>query len=279
MALSVKKRASSFIERTVASLGDSLEHSDIAETHSEAVGLLQCLDPRVKLVGLFALVLAVVSVGRVSAMLGILALAVGLAMFSRITLRVLTTRVWLGVLVFTGAIALPGVFMTPGEPMGRVPLLHWTATWQGAHSALRLLVRAETAATLAILLIFTTPCTHVLKAMRVFRVPVVLVVILGMTHRYILLLLRTAGEFFEARRCRLVGEIDARTRRQLGAASMGVLLERSLLLSEEVFDAMQARGFRGEVYTLDEFEVKPKDWVALVAFVGMALLALWAGNQ
>ena len=275
----MKKCPASFIERTVASLGDSLEHSDIAETHAETSGLLQCLDPRVKLVGLLALVLAVVCVERVGPMLGILAVAVGLAVFSRIPLRVLTTRVWLGVLVFTGAIALPSVFMTPGEMMCQFPLLHWTATWQGAHSALRLLVRAETAATLAMLLVLTTPCTHVLKAMRVLRVPVVLVVILGMTHRYILLLLRTAGEFFEARRCRLVGKIDARTRRQLVAASTGVLLGRSLQLSEEVFDAMQARGFRGDVYTLDDFQMKLLDWAAMVAFVGMAMLALWAGNQ
>ena len=275
----MKKRSTSFIERTVGSLRDVLEHTAIAETHAETGGLLQCLDPRVKLVGLLSLVLAVVSVGRIGAMLGILAVAVGLVLFSRIPLRLMTTRVWLGVVVFTGAIALPAVFMTPGEPMGRVPLLHWTATWQGAHSALRLLVRAETAATLAMLLVLTTPCTHVLKAMRVLRVPVVLVIILGMTHRYILLLLRTASEFFEARRCRLVGEIDARTRRQLVAASTGVLFGRSLQLSEEVFDAMQARGFRGGVYTLDDFQMKPLDWGALVAFVGMAFLAFLAGNQ
>ena len=275
----MKKRSTSFIERTVGSLRDVLEHTAIAETHAETGGLLQCLDPRVKLVGLLSLVLAVVSVGRIGAMLGILAVAVGLVLFSRIPLRLMTTRVWLGVVVFTGAIALPAVFMTPGEPMGRVPLLHWTATWQGAHSALRLLVRAETAATLAMLLVLTTPCPHVLKAMRVLRVPVVLVIILGMTHRYILLLLRTASEFFEARRCRLVGEIDARTRRQLVAASTGVLFGRSLQLSEEVFDAMQARGCRGGVYTLDDFQMKPLDWGALVAFVGMAFLAFLAGNQ
>jgi cobalt ECF transporter T component CbiQ len=274
----VKNRRHHFIERTVIQLADALEHAAVSETHSETGGLLQNLDPRVKLIGLFGLILAAASVGRVIVTLGILSVAVGLALLSRISLRVLATRVWLGVLVFTGAIALPAVFMTPGEPLCRVPLLHWTASWQGAHTALRLVARAETAVTLAILLALTTPWTQVLKALRVFRVPVVIVVILGMTHRYIFLLLHTAGDFFEARRCRLVGELDARAGRKLIAASAGVLFGRSLQLSEDVYAAMQARGFRGEVYTLDDFEMKPRDWGALAAFAGLVMAAFHAGN-
>ncbi|MEI8341531.1 MAG: cobalt ECF transporter T component CbiQ [Verrucomicrobiota bacterium] len=274
----MKKRSAGTIERTVKSLSDALEYAAIAETHAETGGLLQSLDPRVKLAGLLGLILAAVSVGRVGVTLVILGVAVGLALFSRIPLRVLATRVWLGVFVFTGAIALPAVFLTPGEPVCRIPWLHWTVTWQGAHAAWRLLARAETAATLAILLVLSTPWTHLLKAMRVVRLPVVLVVILGMTHRYIFLLLHTAGDFFEARRCRLVGELDSHAQRRLIVASAGVLFGRSLQLSEEVFEAMQARGFRGEVYTLDDFSMKRLDWCMLAAFIGVAMLALWAGN-
>jgi cobalt/nickel transport system permease protein len=269
----LKKSPASFIERTVGSLAGALEHAVLSETHAETGGLLQNLDPRVKLVGMFGLILTAVSVGRVAVTLAILAAAIGLALLSRISLCVLATRVWLGVLVFTGTIAFPAIFTTPGESLGRVPLLHWSATWQGALAALRLVSRAETAATLAILLVLTTPWTHLLKALRVFRVPVVLVVVLGMTHRYIFLLLNTARDFFEARRCRLVGELDARAGRQLIASSTGVLLGKSLQLSEDVFDAMHARGFRGEVYTLDEFKMEARDWTALAVFIGMAALA------
>jgi cobalt/nickel transport system permease protein len=143
---------------------------------------------------------------------------------------------------------------------------------------LRLVARSETAATLAILLVLTTPWTHVLKALRVFRVPVVLVVILGMTHRYIYLLLHTASDYFEARRCRMVGKFNAQAKRQLLAASAGVLFGKSLQLSEDVFDAMQARGFRGEVYTLDEFKMKLRDWAALTVMIPLSIAAFWAGH-
>jgi len=272
----LKTKSTGFIERTAGNLADALEHSVSAGTHSETAGLLQSLDPRVKVIGFPVLILAAVSTGRVEVTAAILAAAVVLALFSGITLRLLTVRVWLGVLLFTGMIALPAVFLTPGHSLTSLPLLHLTATWQGLHTALRLVSRAETAATLAILPMLTTPWPHLLKALRIFRLPVVLVVILGMTHRYIFLLLQTALDFFEARRCRMVGELDNRARRKLIGASTGVLLGKSLQLSEDVFTAMQARGFNGETYTLDEFKMKPRDWCALAAFLCLTAMAFRA---
>ena len=32
---------------------------------------------------------------------------------------------------------------------------------------------------------------------------------------------------------------------------------------------MQARGFRGEVYLLDDFQMQPRDWMALAAFAAL----------
>ena len=274
----MKSKSHGFLERTVGDLSDAFGHAALAASHAEARGLLQALDPRVKLIGLCAWILAAVCVGRVGLTLALLGLAVGLAMASRIPLRLLTTRVWLGVLVLTCLIALPALFLTPGEPLAAVPWLHWTITRQGTHAALRLVVRAETAATLAILLVLSTPWPHVLKALRVLHVPVVLVVMLGMTHRYVFLLLGIARDFLEARRCRLVGVLAPRARRQLMAAGAGVLLEKSLGLSEDVFAAMQARGYRGEPCVLDEFSMKSRDWGALLVFIGVSLLALLANR-
>ena len=275
----LKSGSASFIERTIGKLAEVLQQAAGAEAHAETPGLLQRLDPRVKLVGLCSWILVAVSVGPVGLTLAMLGLAAGLALCSGISLRLLATRVWLGVLVFTGMIALPAVFLTPGEPLASVPVLHWPVTRQGVHAALRLLTRAETAATLAFLLVRTTPWSQVLKALRVFHVPVVLVVILGMTHRYIFLLLQISRDFFEARRCRLVGELDTRARRRLAVASTGVLLEKSLQLSEEVFAAMQSRGFTGEVCVIDDFRMKIRDWFALTAFIGTALMLFWAGRH
>jgi cobalt/nickel transport system permease protein len=145
-------------------------------------------------------------------------------------------------------------------------------------SAAFLIGRAETAATYALLVILTTPWPHVLKALRSLGVPVVLVAILGMTHRYIFLLLASAVDLLEAQRSRLVGPLSGRERRRLAAASAAVLLDQTLRLSSEVHLAMIARGYRGEVHVLDDFRIRPSDWLALagiLVLIAAALVPQW----
>jgi len=272
-----KSAAHPFIERTLAGFADVLEHAGTAERFSDQRGALQILDPRVKLIGSLLLIFATLCSRRLWVTASIFLVAVALAQLSHIPLRLLATRVWLGVLFFTGCIALPAVFTTPGLKIWRLPLLGWPVTSQGLHSATHLLMRAETSATWVSLVVLCTSWTHLLKALRALRVPVTAVVILGMTHRYIFLLLQLGHEQFEARRSRLVGLLDARQRRKVAASSAGVLLDKSVQLSGEVYSAMQARGFRGEIYTLDEFQMNPRDWFALVLFAALATIVLWLG--
>src|SRR5262249_12139807 len=128
--------------------------------------------------------------------------------------------------------------------------------------------------TFSISLILCTPWTHVMKALRIFRVPVVLVVILGMTHRFIFLFLETAKNIFDSRRSRLVGRLAPRERRRLASSAAGVLLIKSFHLSNEVYLAMRSRGFRGDVFTIDEFRMRIVDWVWLPFCLSVAALGL-----
>jgi cobalt/nickel transport system permease protein len=273
-----RRRHSGFIENTIEGLYWAMDRALYAENASNACGLLQRLDARVKLAGLFALLIASALSVRLWVIAAIFGLAVMLALCSLISIDTLASKVWAGALAFTGPLALPAIFLTPGAAVFRLPGLHWTATAQGLHTAGYLILRVETAATLTVLLVFTTPWMHVLKALRVFRAPVVLVVILGMTCRYILLLLETAHEMFEARKSRTVGRFTASGYRRLAASSAGVLMGKTFHLSGEVFLAMQARGFRGEVYLLDDFQMRRLDWAALTVFAALTAASIWAGR-
>jgi cobalt/nickel transport system permease protein len=106
----------------------------------------------------------------------------------------------------------------------------------------------------------------------------VFVVILGMTTRYILLLLETAHDMFQSRKCRRVNRLTPGENRRLAIASSGVLLTKSLHLSGEVYQAMVSRGFRGEVYLLDDFEMRARDWIAAGAFATLAAASLLLGR-
>jgi len=201
-----------------------------------------------------------------------------MAAAARVPLATLMSSVSLAAVGFSLALAAPAVFLTPGRPVAVVPLLGWTVTAQGVTSAGYLVLRAAAASTFGFLLVLTTRWPHVLKALRAFRVPVVFVAVLAMTYRYVLLLLESAHDMFVARRSRTVGRLTAAERRRVVTQSAGVLLGKSLNLSNEVFLAMQARGFRGEVHVLDDFVMARADWLALGMSAAVAAAAVWAGR-
>ena len=267
-----------FLERTLAGFLGAVEHALEAEDLARRNGLLQRLDPRIKVLGILALIIAAATSHKLWVIGTLFAIALIGAISSGIPPVLLARRVWIPVLVFTGIIALPAPFVIAGREVGRLPVLGWTLTAQGLLSAAYLISRVLTAATLSVLLILSTPWTRVLKALRVLRVPVVLVVILGMVYRYIFLLLDSARDMLESRRSRMVGELSGPDRRRLAAASVGVLMSKTLQLSGDVYSAMVARGFRGEVYLLDDFHAGALDWMMLAVFAALAAGAIYLGR-
>jgi cobalt/nickel transport system permease protein len=273
-----RKNSQGVVERSLASFVNALEHAFYAEELAKKNGVLQKLDPRVKIAAILPLVAIAALARRLWVIAVLFAVAVGVARLSNVPLGTLAKRVWLGVLTFTGLISLPALFLTPGQAIYTLPLLGWIVTAQGLRAATYLIMRAETAATFSVLLVLCTPWSNLLKAFRVLRLPIVLVVMLGMTYRYIFLLLRNARDMFTSRKSRMVGRLDGREQRRAATASAGVLISKTLQLSGDVYSAMRSRGFQGEVYVLDEFRTGWFDWVMLAAFVTVAALAFWFGR-
>jgi cobalt/nickel transport system permease protein len=273
-----KRNSRGVVERSLSSFVSALEHAFYAEELAKKDGLLQRIDPRVKIVALLPLIVIAALARRLWVIAALFALAVAVALLSSVPLVTLAKRVWLGVLTFTGFISLPALFLTPGETICTLSPLGWIVTAQGLRAATYLIMRAETAATFSVLLVLCTPWSSLLKALRVLRLPIVLVVILGMTYRYIFLLLRTAHDMFKSRKSRMVGRLDGREQRRAATAGAGVLMSKTLQLSGDVYLAMRSRGFQGEVYVLDEFRTDWFDWVMLAAFSTVAALAFWFGR-
>jgi cobalt/nickel transport system permease protein len=273
-----RRHTRGFIEKTTETLLRALQETLFAEQTAESHGLLQSCDARVKLAGIGALIISAVAVHRLWTLAAILAIAVLLAVVSRIPLPLLIKRVWIPVLAFTGVIALPAIFLVPGPVVYRVPVLGWPTTGAGFESAAFLVGRAETAASLVLLLVISTPWSRLLRALRFFKIPASVVVILELTYRYIFLLFRTTQEMIESRRARLVGYLEPKTQRRLAASTVAVLLDKTLQLSNDVHLAMQARGFRGEVRLLEDLRMKKADWLQLGSLLAIASAAIWIGR-
>ena len=256
----------------------TMEHALSAEEMARKEGLLQRLDPRVKLIGLIALIIAAALAHKLLVIGAIFVVALLLAVLSRVPLKTLLKRGWIGALIFTGLIALPAVIITPGEIVWRLPLLGLPITLTGLKSAAFLIARVETAVTLSLLLVLCTPWAYTLKALRALGIPAPLVVILGMTYRYIFLLIGATRDLLEARQSRSVGAMEPSEGRRSAVAGIGVLLGKSLQTSNEVHLAMLARGFRGDAWTIDEFIMRARDWIALTAFAALVAIALSLGR-
>jgi len=268
----------SYLEKTIRGLSRALSESLFSERLAREAGLLQSLDPRVRLAGVLFLVLAVVVCRRLEVVTGLFVVAGAMALLSRVTIGVLIKRVWLVILIFTGVIALPAVFITPGKSVFAVGYSHLSISVSGLRAAAMLILRVETAATLTATLIFCTPWSQILKALRFLRMPPEIITILTMTHRYIFLLLETAQQMFESRQSRTVGRMPESERRKVVSRTAGVLMSKSIELSNEVYLAMLSRGFRGEVRLLTDFRLATRDYAALGAFMVTAFAAAWIGR-
>jgi cobalt ECF transporter T component CbiQ len=251
-----------WFEKTVEDITGAIQSTVFAEEMANLPGIWQRVDPRSKLVAAIALILAASLAHNIVTLLILYALALLIAVAGRIPLPFFVRRVWLFLPFFTAIIAVPAIFsfVTPGRALlviSEQPAI--AITEQGVRTAAFLLLRVACSVSFAVILILTTHWGVLLTSLRALHVPQVFVLILGMTYRYIFVLLRSTNDMFLARKSRLVGRVAGQGDRVWIANSMGALLGKSYHLSDEVYLAMVSRGFRGDARTLQPLKMRPLD--------------------
>lgn len=282
-----------FIEKTINAMANVLREEFFAEQQAKRQGLLQSIDPRVKVITTLLLIVVVSLVHHPVTLLAFNLWVVWLAKVSRISLRTFIKRVWLVVPLFTGIIVLPSIFniVYPGDPL--LILFHfghqyhlgpWTIpetlsiTYQGTWGALLLILRVGASVSLAVLLTLTTRWQVLLKALNRVFVPQIFVSVLEMTYRYIYLFLQTASDMFIARQSRTVGRTSTKEQRRFVSGAMGALWNKAYVMSEEVHAAMVSRGYTGEPKALVSFQIKAMDWL-WTAFMTIVALFFLGGDR
>lgn len=241
---------------------------------------MQRLDPRLKLITLLGLVVAGSFLRTIPALLTLYAATLVLAASSALPLGFFIKRVWLFVPIFTGIVLIPATLsiVTSGDVV--LTLWHWDGqpegfTQQGLMSAALVICRVTSSISLVVLLTLTTPCTKLLAALSALGVPRMFVLVIGMAYRYLFLLLGSVTDMYEARKARTVGiERPDRGARRFVAATAGSLLGKSMVISEEVHQAMVSRSYRGNARVLARGRIGVTDVLFAVAVLlfGAALL-------
>ena len=269
-----------WLESTLSGISGSIERAVFTEEHSRKDGWLQRLDPRAK-IGAFLLVLLAASfTGSLAVLLALYALVVAAAVASLVPLDFFVRRVWMGIPFFAGIIVIPAIFLVPGERLFELTLgpITIAPSIPGLTGAVIFVTRVGVSVSIAVLLVMTTPWASILKALRTLRVPQVFVLVLSMSYRYIFLFLHTTNGLFLARKSRMVGRTSSGEQRRWISGTMGTLLSRAFKMSNDVYSAMLARGFAGELRAYAGFRMRPADWAVLGGAMVVSVTAVAAGR-
>jgi cobalt/nickel transport system permease protein len=270
-----RKKKPDFVARTIAGVSGAIERTIFTEEHARRDGLLQRLDPRVKVVLFVGAVLVTVLSRHVGILLALYALTLVLAALSNIPMTVMVKRLLLGIPLFAGIVYIPALFLVPGPtaiPLPSIGPIDLSISTNALWGFATFVTRVTTSVSFGVLLVMTTRWADLLKALRILRVPEIFVVVLGMTYRYIFLFLRSVQNLFLARSSRTVADTSDQEQRHWVGSTAGMMLSKSMKMSNDVYKAMVARGFSGDVRTLTTFSMRDEDW--LFAAVGMVVLSI-----
>jgi cobalt/nickel transport system permease protein len=272
-------KGSNFIGRSLEGVLSFLQESIFSQEYAARPGFLQARDVRIRFLSLLFLLLAVLFSRSVHFLLGMYAFCLLLAASSSINLAFFLKRTWVFIPLFSLVIALPALFniFTPGEPVlsFRIFTLYLQITKQGIASASFFFMRVLTSVSLGILLVLTTRHYALLKALRIFKVPQVFVMTLGMCYRFIYLFTEIIQNTYIAIRSRVGHVSSVKSGQGVVAWNISSLWQRSYQMHSQVYSAMLSRGYSGEPRVMDEFHATSKDWLCLGLAALTFGLSLW----
>jgi len=258
----MKRRRSNFLTKTIRNMRVIICEDLQTEQYARQDGLLQQVNPRFKLITMIVLILGASMSRQIPFLLALWLVTLLLMGLSHLPVLVLQKRIWGVIPLITLIFALPVTLniIMDGSPLVMIYQsassshylgVNWPTTLfvsrQGAAAATFLFLRVGISLSLGVMLVMTTPLAEIFKSLRVLKVPSLFIMIIEMTYRYLILLLSISIEMFEARSLRTVGEMPAKWQRAQVGSSIAALFARSMALSEEVYQAMCARCYTGEI--------------------------------
>ena len=136
----------------------------------------------------------------------------------------------------------------------------------------------------AIWLTATTQFPDLMHALRHLRVPRLLTAIISFMYRYLFVLADEAARLLRARQARSAAPIGGKGggrllwRARVAGGMVGQLFLRSFERSERVYNAMLARGYRGQLLTMNPHVMLPRDWLGLGTAVCLIALVQLTGH-
>ena len=241
-------------------------------------------DPRVKLVAVLTLLLTIslLPFGAYWLYVTVWVCILGASLAARLGPGYLVKRSFVALPFALAALALP--FTVSGVTIATLPGLGWGITQEGIVRASSIIIKSWVSVQAAILLVAVTTLPDLLWALGRMRVPAALIAIVSFMYRYLFVLVDEASRLLRARSSRSAALPGRRSggslwwRGRVAGYMVGSLMMRSFERSERIYQAMTARGYRGQLRTLDQHRLAVADWLALAATLILSAGLIWTGH-
>ncbi|MCE5311681.1 MAG: cobalt ECF transporter T component CbiQ [Nitrospiraceae bacterium] len=274
------------IEKGISAAGRVITQAYAQWETASAKGLMQSIDPRVKLLFLISFILLVSIRKEPGALLCIFAFVMALALFSRVDMISFLKKIVAIAFFFGLLVGLPAVLniFVQGDVVLKLfsfsrpyEFLVWKIpaeigiTEQGLYALTMLTLRVLDSAALSLLVVFTTPFQELLRALKVIRTPDVMIVTAALSYKYVFLFARTVSDMHLGKKSRTLCAASAAEERRWAADRMALLFKKTTGRCEAMHSAMVSRGLS------DGFRVMPGSVMNSVDKVALAVVCISAG--
>ncbi len=257
-------------------------HIHFTDQYQHGLSRIHRLDPRTKLIGALAyiLVAALLPPGAWAAYALLLVGALFAAAASGLGPTFALKRAFIALPFALAAITLP--FTIPGQTLAAAGPI--SISTEGTIRFASIVVKSWLSVQVAIVLAATTQFPELLWGLRALRVPQPLVSIVSFMYRYSFVLADEALRLMRARAARSGAQAGQRSgggllwRGRVAGGMIGNLFLRAFERSERIYDAMAARGFRGEMIRLAPPALTGRDVTAALGWLSFVAAALLAGR-
>jgi len=158
------------LSRTVTEISGRFRDFLLTGRIASRDGFLQGVDPVVKLLGVFALIITTVATRDPAVLCGLFAVSLGLARLSAISLRLHVSR-WVPIVVLSSVVVLPQLFLIDGRALLAVDPLGLAISSPGTAYVLTFVLRVTAAVSFLSLVILTTNFDALVGVLRRIGVP------------------------------------------------------------------------------------------------------------
>jgi cobalt/nickel transport system permease protein len=221
------------------------------EKYSNLNSPVHQVNPIVKFLIVIGIIIINMSFVHIMPYFLLMVVIVGIMVVSHIPLRYYFIRTLFFITIFAVVIALPLLFFTPGQVVAlwSIGTVNIVITLEGVLSASSLILRVWLSLMAVMTLIFTTPFANLIHAMKHVHIPLTFLILFSLTYRYIFLFIEELIRLLQAKDSRSFRSLGFRLRFKILGQLFGTLLVRSIDRSEQVYRAMLARGYMGDLVT------------------------------